>query len=216
MSLLCSLTGIALLYLGAVQTRPSLTPISRINTDFIGLKTKISGRVIDLHGHSEGHVFLKVKDNSGGVISVPVFSGVNSKLNEKIELLDTIQIEGRIENYRGELEIIPEGAESIQVVRSPPLNISKIDTTKLGEIVKTQGVIISKNTLSNGSLLLGLRKENDELTVFIPQDAVEWGGFTELFKGVKIRVSGLVQSYEGELELKVDDPHNLDVLEDFR
>ncbi|KXB09464.1 hypothetical protein AKJ35_00780 [candidate division MSBL1 archaeon SCGC-AAA833F18] len=101
LSLLCSLTGIAVLYAGAVQMRPGLTPIAKLDEDYVGLKVKVSGQVIDLSEHPDGHLFLKLKDDSGGVISVPIFSRVRSELGENIALLDNVQVPGQVKLYKG-------------------------------------------------------------------------------------------------------------------
>lgn len=99
LSILCSLTGIALIYAGAIYMRPGLTPISKIDNDFVGLKTKISGRVIDLSTHPKGHVFLKMKDDSGDVTSVPPFLKTVSKMSKKVEVRDNIKLTGKVKKY---------------------------------------------------------------------------------------------------------------------
>jgi len=213
LSLLCSLTGIAALYVGAIQARPSLTPIARINEDYVGLNAVISGQVIDLHEHPDGHLFLKLKDESGGVISVPVFARTRSELGEHIELLDNVQVLGQVELYNGELELVPDRAADIQVVHTPHLELSVIDEGRLGELVKTQGVIVERNIVGSGSLLLTLRENGAQLSVFAPASVVRGDGFPELHVGYTLRVGGLLQEYDEHLELKLGDPAHLEVIE---
>lgn len=213
LSLLCSLTGIALIYVGAAQMRPGLTPISQIDNDYVGLKTVISGRVIDLSVHPEGHVFLKVKDESGGVISVPLFSGTRSELGERIELLDNIQVSGQVKNYQGEMELLPEDVGSIQVVHSAPIELSQIDETRLGNEVKIRGFVGEKFSVGDNSIILSVRRGDGELKVFLPGDVVESDNFPEFFEGDKIQAAGTIKSYEGELELEIGNSYNFEVLE---
>lgn len=212
MSLVSSLAGLALLYAGAVHMRPSLTPISKVDKDFVGLKIKISGRVIDLSTHPKGHLFLKVKDGSDGVISVPIFAKINSKLEKRIELLDNIQIEGTVKEYNGELEVLPEKVESIQIINSTPLEISKINKKMTGELVKIQGIIIGKEIIGKGSLLLKIKKNSGEIKVYIPSYVSNSEDLKFLEEGQLIQASGVVQTYKEELELKVEDPYNLRVV----
>lgn len=188
---------------------PTLTPISQINRDFVGLKTKISGRIIEIETHSQGHIFLKVKDESGGVISVPIFASVYSDLNEKIELLDHIQTTGQIKNYQGDLELIPKKAKDIQIVHTPPLEISKINQQKVGEKVKIRGFVKEKTSVGSGSLLFELYKKDESITVFIPRSVAKSGNFPKISEDQMIQVSGPVQLYENKLEVQISNPHNL-------
>lgn len=194
--------------------KPDLTPISRIDKDFVGLKTKISGQVIDFKEHANGHVFLKVKDDSGGVISVPIFDRIHSKLEKKIELLDNIQVLGKVKEYQGDLELIPEKAESIQIIHSTPLELSKISKDDVGETVKIQGTIKQKKNVGSGSLLLELHKNSAELMVFIPRNVSDAKDFPSLQEGDSVKIGGTVQLYEGELELKVNSPYHIQVIGD--
>ncbi len=189
-----------------------VTPISQIDNDFVGLKTRISGRVIEVREHSEGHLFLKVKDSSGGVISVPIFSNVRSKLDEKIELLDNIEITGRVEEYKGELELLPGGAESISYFHTPPLELSNIDNTKIGSTVRVRGNIAEKETVGNGGLVIQLCQNNNNLPIFIPSYILDGEDSPTLRVGDAVKFAGNVQLYEGELELKVDNPYNIEVI----
>ena len=79
LGLLCSIVGLAAIYAGAVQVRPSITPIAKIDNEFVGLKVIISGQVVDLR-ESNGHLFLALQDNSGSAMSVPIFSSVRAQL----------------------------------------------------------------------------------------------------------------------------------------
>lgn len=212
MSLLCSVVGIAILYVGALQMRPDITPIAQVDNDFVGLKAKISGQVIDMRRNQNGHVFLKVKDSSGGTISVPLFARTVAGLDENVELLDNVQVEGQVKEYRGEMEILPEKAESVKIVKSPPMEISKIDNDKVGEAIKVRGVIAKKTSVGGGSLLLKLRGKDEELKVFVFQSVVNSENFPEVREGDNVRVFGTVQVYDNELELKVESPHDFNPL----
>lgn len=200
-----------LIYFGSAK-RASLTPISQIDRDFVGLKVKISGQILNLAEHAEGHLFLKVKDGSSGVISVPIFEKINSNLEKRIELLDNIQIEGTVKEYNGELEVLPEKADGIQVIHSTPLEISKINKRMVGELAKIQGTIIRKRTVGKGSLLLKIKKNKGEIKVYIPSNVSNSGDLTTLQEGQLIQASGIIQIYKKKLELKVEEPYNLKVV----
>jgi DNA/RNA endonuclease YhcR with UshA esterase domain len=172
----------------------------------------ISGEVVDLRGHQDGHLFLKLRDQSGGVVSVPIFSRVRSELGESVELLDVVEVKGEVVLYRGELEVIPSGANDIRVIHTAPLSISALTEENAGIPVKVQGVIAEREVVGNGNLILTLREDGAELPVFIPRWIVE-EGVPEAHVGDILRVDGWLQLYNGSLELKITSASNLHPVE---
>jgi len=212
LGLLCSVTGIVAIYVGAFQSSPDLVPIARISEEHVGLQMIISGQVIDLRSHEDGHLFLKVLDESGATISVPIFSRVRSGLDKQIELLDNVRVLGRVELYNGELEIVPESARDVRVTTTPCANLSEICEDRLGDLVKVQGEICERRIVGAGNLLLILQEGDAELPVFVPVSVVRKDGFPELHTGYTVRAGGQLQLYKGVLELKIRDPAHLRVV----
>jgi len=212
LSLLCSLTGLAALYIAAANTRPTVTAIARLNDDFIGTKVMISGRLIDLREHIDGHLFMKLKDDSGGVISVPVFASVRSQLNEPIELLDVVQVTGLVKEYQDELEVIPDKASDLRIVHAPATRISSLSENQIGELVKVEGVVAERAIVGKGSMILTLRDDGGQLPVFVPASVVK-DGFPEVHVGYTVRVDGWLQLYNDNLELQLKDASNIRIIE---
>lgn len=212
LSLLTSLTGLLSLYAAAAQMRPSITPIANINDEFLGLKTMISGRVIDMREHIDGHLFLTLKDDSGGSILVPIFARVRSGLNEPIELLDVVQVAGVVKKYQDELEIVPDKASDLRVVHSPPTKISSLSAEQLGELVKVEGVVVEREIVGKGNIILTLQEDGHELPIFVPSSVVK-NGFPEVHVGYSIRVHGWLQLYKDQLELQVKSASHVHVIE---
>ncbi len=213
LSLFCSIAGIVVLYAGTIQARPGLTPIASIDENMIGMNTMISGQVIDLHESYNGHLFVRVKDSSGGAITVPVFSSVRESLKDNIELLDNVRITGEVELYNNELELLPRAASDITVIHAPYTSITDIDNELLGELVKIRAEITERRIVGSGSLLLTLSEGNNTLVAFVPASVANEEMFPEVHTGYTARVSGLLQEYDGELELKVEDPANIGIIE---
>lgn len=211
MSLLCSLAGLAALYAGAVQMQPSVTAIAKLDNDFLGLKVIVSGQVVDLR-ESNGHLFLKLKDDSGGMVSVPVFSRIRSQLGGPVELLDVVQVTGVVKEYNGELEVLPGKAGDIVVVRSPCAAISTLSEENLGALVKVRGVVVEREIVGRGNLVLAMREDGCQLRVFVPA-SVARNGFPELHVGYTVKVSGWLQLYREKLELKLGNASHICVLE---
>lgn len=212
LSLLCSLAGIAALYVGAVQVRPSVTAISKLDNDFLGLKVIISGQVVDLR-QSNGHVFLMLKDESGGLISVPIFSGIRSQLSSSIELLDIVQATGVVKEYNGELEVLPEAASDIVIVHSPCVSVSGIGEDSLGELVKVRGVVAEREIVGRGNIILTLQEDGGELPVFVPASMAGNSNFPEVHVGYTVQATGWLQLYDNELELRLKDASSIEVVE---
>ena len=212
LSLLCSLTGLAAIYVTAIQVRPTMTPIASLNDDFVGTKVAISGHVIDSYEHQDGHLFLKLKDDSGGVVSVPIFARVRSEMRESIELLDTVQVTGEVKLYRNELEVLPERTSDVRVVHAAPIKISSLGVENAGRLVKVQGTIVEHERVGQESLILRLREDGAQLSVFIPAWLVE-DGLPEVHVGCVVRVDGWLQLYNDKLELKLARASHLRVVE---
>lgn len=212
LSLLCSLTGLAALYVAAANTRPAVTAIASLNDDFIGAKVMISGRLIDLREHIDGHLFMKLKDDFGGAISVPVFASVRSQLKESVELLDVVQVTGLVKEYRDELEVIPDKASDIRIVHASATRISSLSEKQIGELVKVEGVVADRAIVGDGNLILTLRDDGGQLPVFIPASVVK-NGLPEVHVGYTVRVDGWLQLYNDNMELQLKDASNIFIIE---
>ena len=202
LGLICSLTGLAAIYAGALSTRPRITPIASLDNGFIGLKVVISGQVVDLRNHQDGHIFLKLRDDSEGVVSVPIFSGLQAELGESIELLDVMEVTGEVVLYQGDLEVVPDQVGDVKVVHTPPMKLSSLSEENAGIPVKVQGTIVEREIVGNGNIILTLREDGSQLPTFIPYWITD-NGLPELHVGTTVRVDGWLQLYEGKLELKV-------------
>jgi len=212
LSLLCSLTGLGAIYAAAMQVRPTMTPIASLDNQFVGLKVAVSGQVVDSYEHPDGHLFLKLRDDSGSVVSVPVFARVRAELGEPIEFLDIMQVTGEVKLYNGELEVIPGGAGDLRVVHTAPIKLSNLSQEKVDIPVKVQATIVEREIVGSGSMILTLQEDSSQLLVFVPAWIVE-NGLPELHVGNVVRVDGWLQLFNGELELKLGGPSHLRVVE---
>lgn len=119
-SFLVSTIGLVLLYFVAAHSQPSLVKISEIDYDAVGSKVIVEGNIISKSVHKDGHIFLKISDGTGK-ISVALFSGTAEQLDPScIEVGGSIRAAGRVEEYRGSLEIIPRGGSDVRCWKSSP------------------------------------------------------------------------------------------------
>lgn len=204
LSLISSLAGLAAVYATALSTSQRITPIAKIDNSFIGTKVIISGQIVDVQSSSNKHMFLKIKDDSGGTITVPIFSSLAARLTSTMELLDYVEIRGKVSVYQNRLEVIPSRPEDIKIVRTPPTSVSKIEEENLGKPVKVYGVVSSREIIGAGNLVLNVGENGRRLKVFIPSKIVE--GIPEVHVGDEVIIGGWLQMYNNEIELKVTSP----------
>lgn len=212
LSLLCTLTGLAAVYGASLSARPRVTSISSIDNGFVGVRSTVSGKVIDYREHKDGHLFLKLQDQSGGVISVAVFSRTRSQLGDSIELQDTVEVTGEVQLYQGEFEVVPDEAKDLTVVHSAPTKLSGLTAENAGSTVKVQGTIVEREIVGSGNVVLVLSDGEGQIPVFVSSWIAE-NGLPEMHLGDTIRVDGWVQIYNGKLELKVASASHLHVVE---
>jgi len=189
-----------------------MTPIASLDNQFVGLKVAVSGQVVDSYEHPDGHLFLKLRDDSGSVASVPVFARVRAELSEPIEFLDVVQVTGEVKLYKGEFEVIPGGAGDLRVVHTAPIKLSNLSRERGDIPVKVQATIVEREIVGSGSMILTLQEDGSQLSVFVPTWVVE-NGLPELHIGNVVRVDGWLKLYNGEFELKLGAPSHLRVVE---
>ncbi|MEM1689007.1 MAG: OB-fold nucleic acid binding domain-containing protein [Candidatus Hadarchaeales archaeon] len=213
LSLISSLAGLAAVYATALSISQRITPIAKIDNSFIGARVIISGQIIDVQSSGNKHMFLKIKDDSGGIITVPIFSNLASKLTLTIGLLDYVEIRGNVSVYQNELEVIPSKPEDIKIVHTAPASISEIKEENLGKPVKVYGIVSSREIIGAGNIILNIGENGRKLKVFIPSKIVE--GIPEVHVGDEVVIGGWLQLYNNEIELKVTSHLCIQKLETF-
>lgn len=101
-SIITAVIGIISLY---VLTQIFREEVVKIEDLKLGQIERISGMVTSVYVSRNMHVFLKVADNTGE-IAVVVFENNNIDEAYDIEIGDEISVLGRIDEYKGKMEII--------------------------------------------------------------------------------------------------------------
>jgi DNA/RNA endonuclease YhcR with UshA esterase domain len=198
--LACSIAGLPLIYAVSGCAGHQRVSISELNEGMSGSNVIVSGAVVEMSEHQNGHLFIKLQDESGGVLTVPLFSDVRSGVGV-IEILDWIEVRGEVSVYRGQLEVIPSSARDIRVQRVDPILPSDLSENLLGKLVKVEGTVESINRLSGGQVIITLTANCSKVKVFIPKNVA--GSVSWLMEGVSARVGGWYQLYNGEPEIRV-------------
>jgi DNA/RNA endonuclease YhcR with UshA esterase domain len=115
-SFLVSTAGLVLLYLISIHSTPPLVKVSELTYDDVGLRVTVKGEVISKKAHKDGHVFLKIADDTGK-LSIAIFNSLAENLKEKETCLQEgkeIEVTGEVEEFRGSLEVIPRDSGDVK------------------------------------------------------------------------------------------------------
>jgi DNA/RNA endonuclease YhcR with UshA esterase domain len=108
--LIGAIIGILLLYAYSFFGVQDEIGIGEIDSGMVGSVVNVSGRAEGVYFHKDGHVFFTLDDGTGE-IKVVLWKDVAMQLeltgSRRIRNNKTLNIEGRIEKYKGELELIP-------------------------------------------------------------------------------------------------------------
>jgi len=138
-SLACSLAGIGLIYGLSLMVEPKAISVNLLDR-YEGRIVSVEGTIVDLRNHEAGHIFLKMKDESG-TCEIPLFASISDKV-PSLSLGDRIHVVGTVEEYRDSKQVVPRTDRDVQVLESPPVSIAEA-RGMVGETVKLQGISYS-------------------------------------------------------------------------
>lgn len=99
-AIMCSLVGILIIIFVGEHTELDFIDISNINKGMIDKKVRIKGEIKSI-SQTEEVTFLDVIDNTGEM-KIIVFENITLEKESRVE------IEGKVDEYMGDLEIIAE------------------------------------------------------------------------------------------------------------
>lgn len=191
LSLVASLAGIALIYGLSCAVEPKAISVNLLDRH-LGNIVSVSGSIVDLRRHEAGHIFLKVRDESG-VCEVPLFKDIASKMPRLI-LGDHLRVVGVVEEYRDALQVVPRTDLDISVIVDPPLPVGTA-RDRAGEIVKLRGIVYGIRELEEGQ----------EMYLTDGRDSIRaTSSLQQAFRlGQNVTVSGSVKTGEGGTYLAI-------------
>ncbi|MGQ9598089.1 MAG: hypothetical protein ACUVWZ_01600 [Anaerolineae bacterium] len=190
---------------------PSPSPTFEIRTigaitahEVGGTFTIDRARIVEVFYFSKG-VKYKLKDRTGEILLL-VWQDVLEKIGDRYDLYPNclLQVTGEIQEYEGDLEIIPARGSDVRVMaRSDRLPIEEraannITPSDEGRIFTVIGKVMRTETRS--WLKIWINDGTGEILIFIPERVV---GYLPVGIGgnVRLRVTGEVDIYQGVLEL---------------
>jgi DNA/RNA endonuclease YhcR with UshA esterase domain len=195
----------------------TVATIGELGESRIGEDVSIAGKVTDVASFSKGFKF--VLDDSTGQITLLTWHNVYDELRqpEQLNIGASVHITGEITTYEGALQIEPAGADDINVSKppgppSPQREIGAV-SDHLGGRITVAGQIVGVEVTNNAAKLF-VADDSGEVLVYIWNNVMERipdnGLLLEL--GANVRITGLVQEYQGTLEIVPALPHDVQVL----
>lgn len=110
LSFALSTIGLVLLFMVSEAQGP--VPISSLTPDDMGSGVYVKGTVHGLRRSADGHLFFVLEDGEGR-INVAIFKGVAHDVS-CVEEGREIALRGVVDEYRGELEVVPRRAGDVE------------------------------------------------------------------------------------------------------
>jgi len=95
--------------------------INDVTPELIGRSISTSGKIVYKNLHPAGHLFLTISDNRTK-IQVPLFVGFMNDMEEagikeeNFKLGSLLSVFGLVDEYKGQLQIIPRKVEDIKIL----------------------------------------------------------------------------------------------------
>jgi DNA/RNA endonuclease YhcR with UshA esterase domain len=121
LSLVCSIAGLVLIYISSLYIEPTKLKVSDITPELVGRFVVTNGKISSKKTTDAGHVFLTVSDNKSS-IQVPLFANFMNSLKDnglsenKIKVGYEVSISGLLEEYNGQLQIIPRKITDFKIL----------------------------------------------------------------------------------------------------
>jgi len=182
-SVACSITGLLLIYGFSLLVEPKGVSINLLERNQ-GRIVRITGTVVDLRRHEAGHIFLKLKDESG-TCEVPLFRDLAKRV-PPIFIGDRLQVIGTAEEYRDSEQVVPRNQRDVVILPTPPTSISSAKSM-VGETTKIRGIAYDVRELEKGEEFY-LTDGEESLVVTFPRHGVARTGYNLTLSGtVKVR-----------------------------
>ncbi len=175
----------------------------------------VRGTIAEVNPFSAG-VKLTLDDGSGSLVVLlwqSVYDGLTPAAS--LDVGAEVQVQGQLSRYRGELELVPEMAEDVQVLvaAAPPTEttVGALQAGDVGRVVTVRGTIGPPEPFSAG-VKFPLDDGMGQITLLL-WSSVHEEMPAELSAGDQVIVTGQVSEYRGELELIPRDASQIEVTE---
>lgn len=184
---------------------PDVRAIAAIAADDVGATLTVARAGIAGVDYFSKGIRYTLTDASGSIILL-VWQDVLETAEVRFDLFpgSQVQVTGRIDQYLGDLEIVPQGGADLVLLargeRAPleERSISAISPSDEGRVFAIHGTIARME--GDGWLRVWLKDGTGEMLVFLPARVVPYLP-AGLGPGMRVRVTGEVDIYQGQLEI---------------
>ena len=192
-----------------------INPTTKIDENNEGQLKSISGKIISKYTHPQGHIFITLKvGETGQELEIPLFNSLNPN-PDKYPINSEVTIKGKVTVYKNRFQLVPNSINDLTILKKGDdstvntVKLSAISEAERGKMVITRGLV--KDVIEkNGHLYFKLSAGGMNLkTVLFKADSQELSGRkTRILNAEKaqfeISVLGMVDVYNGELEIIID------------
>jgi len=184
-----------------------VTAIGNIGSDNVGQRLTVEGEITQVEGFSKGMKFTL--DDGTGQITLLLWQDTYQALPNRADLRTGTRVRagGAVSEYQGALEIVPEAATDVvilAVAQAPAITVTaigQITAADVGQQRTVEGTIVATASFSKG-MKFTLDDGTGRIILLL------WGNVYEavpdrarLVEGTRVRASGEVDEYRGEMEI---------------
>ena len=193
-------------------------PIGSLDAAYLGLQVTVEGSVVDTTSFSKGFT-LSLADDSGQIEMV-LWHDVYDELPSarRINVGAQLRVTGTVGEYGGQLQLTPSGTDGIHLLQgaapwAPACNIGSLSQDDVGQRVMIEGSVANVEGIQSAAKVT-VSDASGEIVVLIWRNVLDRiaQNFGLGTPGSRVRVVGVVESYQGTLELIPTLPDDVMVL----
>ena len=184
-----------------------VTAIGDVGADDVGQRLTVEGEITQVEGFSKGMKFTL--DDGTGQITLLLWQDTYQALPNRADLRTGTRVRagGAVSEYQGALELVPEAATDVvilAVAQAPAITVTaigQITAADVGQQRTVEGTIVATASFSKG-MKFTLDDGTGRIILLLwsnVYEAVPDGD--RLAEGVRVRASGEVDEYRGEMEI---------------
>lgn len=179
----------------------------KLTQAMIGQTVTIEGQIVEVTSFSSGVKFYV--DDGSGRAALWVVQAVYGQLGNAAQLVvgSTVRAQGVVEEYKDELEVVPQAAGDVTVTAAAApqevtiTRMADLSAANVGQTVTVQGQIVEVTPFSSGMKYL-LDDGSARVTLLLWQNVYDLVAVKDqLIVGATVQATGKVDEYKGEIEI---------------
>ncbi|GEN46662.1 OB-fold nucleic acid binding domain-containing protein [Alkalibacillus haloalkaliphilus] len=182
--------------------------INEVTEEFLDQTVSIEGTVQSIDHHEDDHIFLEVSDETGSM-SVPLFAD-NDIDHSSISEDETYIFTGSVNEFQGEVEVVPENQSDINLINSSPTTITE---DHVGEVVNIEAQLLTKHNHPDGHVFMTVLNKDTDEEIDVPVFNQSEIATEDIPIDSTLIVNGMVNTYNDNLQVIPQNQEDLQVIE---